>query len=213
MKYCRIFHEKYDTDTDLCELGLKYGTDKTTLHIYTPFYHSLFSLLRYKPIVFGEIGIYKNQSMKMWRDYFPNAKLYGWDCEVSDKNDQREEYSKDFVESAKMDNLQNTVYDYMDVTNINSIENALKKTETKFDILIDDSDHSFWSQINLIRTVPLFLNPGGMLIIEDVERRNYEFRNHIGMYGHQKFYSDFIEVKTSNPNDNIYIFIRNEVEQ
>jgi hypothetical protein len=151
--------------------------------------------------------------MKMWRDYFPNAKLYGWDCEVSDKNDQREEYSKDFVESAKMDNLQNTVYDYMDVTNINSIENALKKTETKFDILIDDSDHSFWSQINLIRTVPLFLNPGGMLIIEDVDRRNYEFRNHIGMYGHQKFYSDFIEVKTGNPNDNIYIFIRNEVEQ
>lgn len=233
MKFFNIFHNSYNSDTDLCHIGCKYGTDKSPLiykcpynisgnysgHAYTPLYNTLFSPLRYKKINFGEIGIYKNYSMKMWREYFPNANLYGWDCHPSEAEESRYK-GMDFIEEAKKDNLYNTVYDYMNVRDEDSIINSLEKSNIKFDILIDDSDHQFWSQVRIIRNSYKFLNPGGMLIIEDVAYRIYEYFNLIYEYGHDKFYDTFTQVKTYHNNqsygsdaDELILLIRNGVEQ
>ena len=38
----------------------------------------------------------------------------------------------------------------------------------KFDIIIEDSCHLLETQVNVIETVHSYLNPGGMLIIEDI---------------------------------------------
>ena len=42
-----------------------------------------------------------------------------------------------------------------------------------FDIIIDDSTHNIEHQNNIINTVSKYLKPGGMLIIEDIYRRQH----------------------------------------
>jgi len=222
------FFHGYNCKTDLCEIGLKYGTDKTpflnhdaynldgipTSHGYTPFYNLLFSTLRYKDISFGEIGIYKNSSMKMWREYFKNARLYGWDCKPEQNIEER--YRIDFVELAKNDCLHNTTYDYMNVKDEKSIESSLSKANTKFDILIDDSDHDFWSQIRIIRKAFPYLKKGGMLIIEDMYHSLDQFFEEIKLYGHHKFYETITYVQTEHYKktygDGMVVLIRNEIQ-
>ena len=84
MKINTYYINCYDNATDLCEIGSKYGTDKSPVfndlsknyynqeyrHSYTSFYSVLFSTLKNKIINFGEIGIAHNASIKMWREYF-----------------------------------------------------------------------------------------------------------------------------------------------
>lgn len=152
---------------------------------YKSFYDILFFPFKYKKINFGEIGIYKNSSMKMWREYFSKANLYGWD------------YDKNLIEKAKKDNLPNTSYDYIDVTNENLICEAFEKCKCKFDILIDDSDHSFWSRIRVIRNAQKYLNPGGLLILrgsflDDIET----YIEEINVYHHDIFYDSIVKINT-----------------
>lgn len=211
----QLVYQNLNYTTELCDIGCKYKTDKSPLtensHIYTPVYDFLLSPVRYKNITFGEIGIYENASMKMWREYFPNAQLYGWDCKQEENTDERYKIN-DFVQSAKNDCLENTIYDYMNVTDQSSITKALEKTQKKFDVLIDDSDHNFWSQLRIIRSAVSFLKTGGMLILEDINMKMWYYVDEIEMYGHDKFYTSFTEVRTSNPADQILVLIRNGVE-
>lgn len=150
--------------TELCELGVKYPTDKSPLntnnhlykHAYTAIYNLLFSSLKYKPIRLSEIGIYHNMSMRCWREFFPNATLYGL------------EYNQDFINNALEHNLNNTFYSIIDVTNKQSIKAAFNNLEHKMDIIIDDSTHQPLHQINIIQTCLDYLNSGGYLVIEDL---------------------------------------------
>jgi SAM-dependent methyltransferase len=223
MKFNQIWYNSFSSPTDLCFIGEKYGTDKSPLvffmghHAYTPFYNFLFSNIRHKNIIFGEIGIYKNASMKMWREYFSNATLYGWDCKVGESLEDR--YQEDFIQNAKTENLHNVFYDYMNVESEESINSAFEKSNIKFDVIIDDSSHKFWDQIRLIRNAYKYLNPGGCLIIEDIDYKIYSYGNEIKLYGHDKYYSNITQVKTCNSNqeygfdcDQILVLIRNEVK-
>ena len=149
--------------TDLCLLGVKYPTDKSpynpdaTLHkhAYTSIYNLLFSNLRYKDIKLGELGILDNNSMLSWREFFPNAKLYGF------------EWFDERLDKAKNDNIDCT-YIKMNVKDINSISDGLSVAGSKFDILIEDSTHLFEDQIKFVNEAYKHLNPGGILIIEDI---------------------------------------------
>ena len=200
MGFNQVFYNSLHSPTELCSIGKKYGTDKSPFvkqmgcHSYTPFYNLLFSNIRYRPIIFGEIGIYKNASMKMWREYFPHATLYGWDCKLEENLDKK--YEQDYVELAKNDNLNNVTYDYMNCREETSINQAFEKTNTKFDVIIDDASHKFWDQIRVIRNAYEYLNPGGYLIVEDLGHRMYEYCNEIETYGHSKYYSNITHVRT-----------------
>src|SRR5882724_5674198 len=70
-------------DTPLCELAIKHDTDKAprTGHAYTPYYHELFKNHRDSFRKVMEIGIDRGASLRMWRDYFPNAHIYALDCD------------------------------------------------------------------------------------------------------------------------------------
>lgn len=227
-----------NSKTSLCELGVKYGTNKCPFldidpigdlqrdcNSYTPLYDLLFFSLKHKQINFGEIGIYKNASMKMWREYFSNANLYGWDCHPEDADEYRYQVI-DFIAEAKKDNLENTLYDYMNVRDENSILDALERTNCKFDVLLDDSDHEIWSQIKIIRNAPKYLNPGGLLVIEDINYTvipEYSFDSYINqvrMHGHDKFYDSIVKINThhimeadTHPNNCILVLTRNNFDQ
>ena len=94
-KFNKIFFDSTLINSKLCKLGKKHPCDKSALntkvhrHGYTGFYNILFSSLVNKKITFAEIGIWKNESIKMWRDYFKKAKIYGF------------EYSDDLIKNAK----------------------------------------------------------------------------------------------------------------
>ena len=148
--------------TELCDLGVKYPTDKSPYntdadlhkHAYTSIYNLLFSNMRYKDIKLGELGILDNNSMLSWRDFFPNAKLYGF------------EWFDSRIEKAIKDNIDCT-YIKMNVKDVDSISEGLIAAG-KFDILIEDSTHEFEDQIRFINEAYKHLKPGGILIIEDI---------------------------------------------
>lgn len=149
--------------TDLCLLGVKYPTDKSPYntegnlhkHAYTAIYNLLFSNIRYKDIKLGELGILDNNSMLSWREFFPNAKLYGF------------EWFDERLDKAINDNIDCT-YIKMNVKDVNSISEGLSVSGSNFDILIEDSTHQFEDQIKFINEAYKHLNPGGILIIEDI---------------------------------------------
>lgn len=80
--------------TELCDLARKYGTDKVPpeWHSYTPVYYELMKNKRdIKKMLeigigtvgtMGHIGNYKvGASLRMWRDFFPQATIFGCDIE------------------------------------------------------------------------------------------------------------------------------------
>ena len=149
--------------TELCDLGVKYPTDKSPYntdaglhkHAYTSIYNLLFSNMRYKDIKLGELGILDNNSMLSWRDFFPNAKLYGF------------EWFTSRIEKAINDNIDCT-YIKMNVKDVHSINEGLTISGSNFDVLIEDSTHEFEDQIRFINEAYKHLKPGGILIIEDI---------------------------------------------
>lgn len=150
--------------TDLCLLGVKYPTDKSPYntdgnlhkHAYTSIYNLLFSNIRYNDLRIGELGILENHSMLSWREFFPNAKLYGF------------EWFDSRLDKAIADGIPNCIYTKMDVTNPSSIEEGLVNAGSNFDILMDDSTHVFEDQIKFINVAYKHLKPGGFLIVEDI---------------------------------------------
>lgn len=64
----------------LNEIGLKAGTDKSTVtHCYLDNYERYLESWRDKEFTLLEIGVAGGASIKMWREYFSNAKIFGID--------------------------------------------------------------------------------------------------------------------------------------
>jgi hypothetical protein len=163
---------------DLTILAEKYGSDKcpSILHTYTPCYHSFFKDIRTTTKSVLEIGIghfemmseivgesYKpGASLRMWREYFPNANIYS--CDIVEKvifqDDRIYTWVADQCKPASLENL---------VKNIQEMG-----TET-IDIIVDDGSHMVSHQIISFITLWKYLSPGGLYIIEDV------FHSHINL--------------------------------
>ena len=83
----RIVIDSSLSETKLCKLGKKYQTNKSSINIegarsgYTSFFTILFSSFRDKKINVAEIGIEKNGSIKLWREYFKKAVIYAFEFE------------------------------------------------------------------------------------------------------------------------------------
>ena len=128
----------------MCELSMKLNSDKSPYnasghrHAYTGIYHYLFNKIKNMNLNIGEIGIKNNIGIKLFREYFKNARIYGF------------EFDKKYLDNAKIDNLHNVYYDFIDVRNSKSIITAFKKTNVQFDIIFDDSTHFFQDQINVM---------------------------------------------------------------
>ena len=205
------------SETKLCKLGRKYQTNKSSINInghrsgYTTFFSILFSSLRDKNINIAEIGIEKNASIRLWREYFKRAILYGF------------EYDKKKIENAKRHKLKNTYFYEINVHNKDSIYSAFNATKVNFDVIIDDSTHLFDDQIRVIKNCYKFLKTNGIMIIEDIyrfrrgyqEEKYYDKLSNIKKYFHEIF---FIETKHVNnftanwKNEKILLLIRNDLK-
>lgn len=205
-----------NNSTELCEFGKRYDTDKSSqrsdtsnirhCHPYTLFYDDLFKNKRNENLKIAELGILEGGSLLMWKEYFVNAEIYGFEYNDNLINHFKEKYNNDRV----------SLYN-IDVTNKDSIVKAFSKLNILYDIIIEDTTHQFEDQINVIENIYKYLKPGGILIIEDVFK-SYKEEDYINRLTHildkfQDYY--FVEpdhvnrISTGWDNDKLFILIKN----
>lgn len=132
-----------------------YPTDKDTTHCYFGIYDDLFLKYREKEINILEVGVSEGGSIRLWSDYFPNAKIFGYDT----------------VKMARP-NIFNDRVSYI-IKDVNHITDDEFK-DTPLTIAIDDGSHTLSHQLFFIKTIYPQLVKGGMLIIEDVQNIDVE---------------------------------------
>jgi hypothetical protein len=133
----------------LTEIGKILNTDKATYHNFTEFYDGYFNQMRNETLNILEIGIFKGESLKMWKEYFSKSQIYGLDI----NNLKYLEEDRIFIEQA-------------DQTDINRMNNVFSKV--KFDIIIDDGGHSMYQQQLTLISMLHRLKRGGYFIVEDL---------------------------------------------
>ena len=164
--------------SDLAFLFDKYGSDKGTLgnpsvefswrsHNYSDLYSEIFHDRREQVLRVFECGIGTNNesfksnmtsiakpggSLRAWRDYFPNAIIYGADIDSDIL----------FIE----DRIKTGYLDQLDSESIK--EYFSSHTLDTFDIMIDDGLHTFEAAINLLVNSIGYLRSEGTYFIEDV---------------------------------------------
>lgn len=127
-------------------------TDKAmTGHGFTELYEHIFYPLKDSPIKIFEIGIGHGGSLILWRDYFPNAKVYGID--VVDKSNLNSKRIRTFVANQ---------------ANRNQLDSFIDKHGSDFDIILDDGGHKMKQQQISLGHLFKYVKPGGYYIIEDV---------------------------------------------
>lgn len=164
-------------ETPLCELAYKYRTDKFLYHTYTPVY---FRILNRKKELFKkvlELGVgtlytmrhtknYKpGASLRMWRDFFPNAQIYGVD--ISEEAMFEEERIKTFL---------------LDTTKKEDMMGLLDNIGEDLDLVVDDGPHNTKNQIRTALMILPRLKEGAIYIIEDVKDPK-TVMEHLAEYG------------------------------
>jgi SAM-dependent methyltransferase len=165
-----LYIDSTHCSTELCKIGGEMNTDKSPYALnsvcsynkkgYTAVYQMLFSQYKNKIFNFAEIGIEAGASLLTWNKFFSeNCTIYGFEFDMKK------------IQNSKNLNLKNVHIVHTDVTNTEYLDSTFHDTNVMFDIIIDDSNHVIESQNNIIRTVSKYLKSGGILIIEDIDRK------------------------------------------
>lgn len=171
---------EYNPINDLSILVEKYGSDKFLSH-YTDCYHAVFKNIRPNIKSVLEIGVGSLQnvpssamgftqnhphytpggSLRAWRDYFPNANIFGVDiaedCRITE------------------DRIQTMIFSSTD-----SYQCHVNLGSTQYDIVIDDGLHVAEAQLVTLFNMFPHVKDGGFYCVEDMsgggdEREMFSF--------------------------------------
>lgn len=188
---------------ELDRLANKYKTDKGSVyynaHEYAHAYERHFEPMRYQPITLLEMGLLRHDvqihnpegpfddapSLFMWREYFPNATIIGFDI-------------GDFSEVPEIPGVEVVRGDMGNPDDLMSLGDSGGRT---FDIIIDDASHASHHQQVALGTLFPYLKSGGYYIIEDLNyqppsleqpgaAKTKELLN--GLRCHKRFHSKFM---------------------
>lgn len=151
--------------TPLCELADKYQTDKgglstiyggcpgDTCHTYTEAYYNMFKNRRESVFRVLEIGINAGSSLRMWEEFFPAAKISGFD-----------------IRPEVLFNAGRIRCYLADQSNANSLLEAVYNIHVRpeFELIVDDGSHELLHQLVTMKTLLPFITDDGVYIIEDV---------------------------------------------
>ena len=118
---------------------------------YCDIYEKYFNEIKHKVTKFIEIGVKDGASLRMWKEYFPNAMIYGVDIDPRCKM-YEEDRIKIFIGNQK------------DRTFLEQI----KATIGEYDILLDDGSHITEHQIITFDILYENCKKNGFYIIEDL---------------------------------------------
>jgi len=147
-----VLADKYGTDK-----GLYGAYDQPLGHRFSMIYHELFKDEREKFKTVLEIGVDQGGSLMMWRDYFPNAYVWGADIVPMDFK----EYGIEIL-----------CVDQGDESDLIAIEESTGKG---LDLIVEDGSHQNDHQQQTFAALFGLLKEGGTYVIEDV---------HCGRLGH-----------------------------
>jgi hypothetical protein len=147
----------------LAELVNNRLTDKNTTHSYMGLYESLLSDKKETAKHVLEVGIgdfgYKNGgSIKLWRDYFTNATIYGLDILPLDR------VIDELIHDPRV-----VLYTSTDAYNEQFFHNNIRNKNIQFDFMLDDGPHTLDSMKKFIQLYSQVMTDDGILIIEDVQ--------------------------------------------
>jgi hypothetical protein len=168
----------------LTEIANEVGTDKGTVlgdaQGYTLIYEMLFEPIRDQALNLLEVGLAIGgpehgklasrevtdvPSVRMWRRYFPNAKIFGVD--ISDFS----AFETDWFGFRKAD--------CGDEAQLDEVVAELSGSGVALDVIVDDASHaSFHQQLTMLKLFSL-LKPGGFYIIEDLNWQPKSFEAHL----------------------------------
>jgi hypothetical protein len=203
----------------LSKLCDKYGSDKGSLtsaghayswpaHTYTDFYSQIWSHCRYSVRRVFECGLGTNNtsvpsnmgalgkpgaSLRVWRDYFPNAEIVGADVDKSVL----------FQESR----ISTFHVDQLDPHLIRRMWDAVG--DPGFDFMIDDGLHTFQAGVTLFENSISRLIPNGIYVIEDVGAG--DLARYFDYFSDSKYHAIFVSLHRPGLPviDNSLVCIRN----
>jgi hypothetical protein len=215
-RYVVYYTEKSRVLSQLCD---RFGSDKGTVafdnhvynwpaHNYCDYYESLFHNSRFNTRKVFECGIGTNNesinsnmtkngrpgaSLRVWKEFFPNAKIYGAD-----------------VDKSILFNEDRIYTDFIDQTSVKSIAQYWNNLNVYgFDLMIDDGLHNFSAGKNLFEGSIKYLGDLGVYVIEDVTSQNLLlFKEY---FDTQRYFVEYIELFRDVGNslgDNSLIVIR-----
>lgn len=143
----------------LVELVDNNNTDKNTDHSYLDTYDKLFHSSKFTAKNILEIGMASGGSIRLWYDYFLNAKIYGVDVNP--------------VSSIRADILNKPrirTYSETNGYDFSFVQREFIDKDIRFDLVVDDGPHTLKSMIQCILLYSELLSDNGILVIEDVQR-------------------------------------------
>lgn len=152
------------------EMPLK--SDKGNIHSYIPVYEEILAPYRHTAKNILEIGLFNGASMLLWEQYFTNAKVHGIDCD-----DQPHGGLAD-LRPMIAEGTHNV--HIMDGSSEDQVEKEFG--ETKWDVVIDDSNHLMVSQIKTVQIFKSKMNKGGIMVIEDPQELDKDRQVYLAMH-------------------------------
>lgn len=142
----------------LTQLGIKYGTDKATTHKFTPFYNEYLEPIRDVVVSVLEVGVFGGASLKMWEEYFPKARIFGFD--ENDTSFCNTDRIKTFVANQ---------------SSLVELHDAVVASDCPYyDVIIDDGSHFIDDQQKTMGFLFKYVSSGGYFIMEDLHTSNFD---------------------------------------
>jgi hypothetical protein len=136
----------------LYTLAEKYEADKLKHPHFICVYEKYFSFLKEKELKILELGVKAGGSLRMWKEYFPNAKIFGVDKQRYCKESE-EDRIKIFIGNSKSERF---------------LRGVISKVGL-LDIIIDDGAHLAGYPEAAFRSLFPSLKYGGIYVIEDLQ--------------------------------------------
>ena len=203
-----VHYQKTPILTQLTEIMNRNGSDKGSgHHNYTEYYSKLFDGIRNNSLNVLEIGIgtinpniqssmcgtpggyTPGASIRGWKEYFPNANIYG--CDI----DRDILFNSDRI---------NTFF--LDQTDPKVIQEQIVDNDRVYDIIIDDGLHHFKTNWELLKQIFIRLSPEGYYIIEDILDFNPDVFNE--SFSEQVEMRYFVIPNPKNNGDNNILVVR-----
>ena len=142
--------------SELCSLGIKHRTDKsmhnrTASLNYLDVYEVYLGRLRNEPIRVLEIGVRDGASLRMWEEYFPQARIFGLDIDPDCVRQQTERVCVEIGDQADP-----------------GVIERIGRGAGPFHLIVDDGSHLNRDIIRTFEGLWPWLAAGGVYIIEDL---------------------------------------------
>ncbi len=181
--------------------GTSQRSDKNDLHKYVVLYDYIINaqyLKKQSPLNILEIGVRQGDSIKIWDESPLFDKIVGIDIDPIEKDVVRFNFSDKVTLEQGMDGYDPEVAKY------------ISNKHSKFDIILDDGDHMWESQIKFFELYYNLLAPGGVIMCEDIaEMYLPQLKQFCQQY--EDFYVFDLRTKTNPHHNEIVAIIKNPI--